>query len=184
MMLENIVTLENIAFTLLMIGGFGSVWGLIASFITGSKRQRLVERWNCSGSYVYAHQEYSRVTYNQHLWRVFTFRSAKSLYGPLTQGIWNYTGNNVNTYDKFWWRCYQEIYINLARDGEMEQRTRYYMDFGKYGATLPFALERAGLDIPKWLASTEGKQAKSISPTIAGAEEYDQIMAAQELMGS
>ena len=177
-MLENIVTLENIAFTLLWIGGFGSVWSSIANVITGTKRQRLVERWNCSGSYVYAHQEYGRVTYNQHLWRVFTFRSAKSLYGPLTQGFWNHIGNNVKTYDKYWWRCYQEIYLKLV-GGKRDRQVRYYMG---HGVSLPYALERAGLDIPSWLASTEEKQAKSISPMIEGAEEYDRIMAAQEIM--
>ena len=172
--------LENIAFTLLLICGFGSVWSLIANFITGIKRQQLIALWNCSGSHVYAHQEYNRVTYNQHFWRLFTFRSAKSLYGPLTQGIWNYTGN-MNAYDKYWWRCYQEIYLKLPMDGKRERQIRYYMG---HGVRLPCALDRAGIDIPSWLASTEGKQAKSISPTIAGAEEYDQIMAAQELMGS
>jgi len=182
-MLENIVTLENIAFTLLWIGGFGSVWSSIANVITGTKRQRLVERWNCSGSYVYAHQEYGRVTYNQHLWRVFTFRSAKSLYGPLTQGFWNHIGNNVKTYDKYWWRCYQEIYLKLDAADVLERRTRYYMARGtKYGMTLPFALERLGVDIPSWLKFTEEEQAKSILPTNAGAEEYDQIMAAQEIV--
>ena len=178
--------LENIAFTLLLICGFGSVWSLIAHFITGIKRQRLIALWNCSGSYVYAHQEYSRVTYNQHFWRLFTFRSAKSLYGPLTQGIWNYTGNNVNTYDKFWWRCYQEIYLKLnlkfAMAREMEQLTRYYMARGQNGMTLPYALERTGIDITSWLASTEEEQAKSISPMSAGAEEYDSIIAAQDIM--
>ncbi len=174
--------LENIAFILLWVGGFGSVWGLIAHFITGSKRHRLIEHWNCSGSQFYAHREYSRVTYNQHFWRVFIFRSAKSLYGPLTQGIWNYTGNNVNTYDKYWWRCYQEIYLKLPMGGKRDRQIRYYMDYGKYGATLPFALERAGINIDAWLASTEGKQAKSISPTSAGAEEYDQIMTMQDIM--
>src|SRR6267154_5116147 len=164
--------LEKIAFTLLFtllwVVGLGSVWGLIANLITGNQRQRLVERWNFSGSHVYAHQEYSLVTYDQHLWRLFTFRSAKSLYGPLTQGVWYHTGNNVNSYDKYWWRCYQEIYLKLY--GERGRKVRYYMARGqKYGATLPFALEMAGIDIPSWLASTEGKQAKSISPTIAGA---------------
>ena len=172
--------LENIAFTLLFVGGFGSIWGLIADLITGRERQRLVKLWSYSGSHVHAHKEYNRVTYHQHFRRVFTFRSAKSLYGPLTQGIWYHTGNNVNTYDKYWWRCYQEIYLRL--DSEMERLTRYYMDFGKYGATLPFALERAGLDIPSWLAITEEKKGKGMSPTIAGAEEYDQIMAMQDIM--
>src|SRR6266446_2697882 len=159
-------TFDIIVWTLLMIGGFGSVWGLIASFITGSKRQRLVERWNCSGSYVYAHQEYGRVTYNQHLWRVFTFRSAKSLYGPLTQGFWNHIGNNVKTYDKYWWRCYQEIYLKLV-GGKRDRQVRYYMS--RYETALPYALEIAGIDIPQWLKITEEKQAKSISPTNAGA---------------
>ena len=174
--------LETIAFALLCIGGFGSVWSIIANLITGTKRQRLVELWSYSGSHVYAHQEYNQVTYNQHFWRVFTFRSAKSLYGPLTQGIWNHTGRTVNTYDKYWWRCYQEIYLKLVIDGEMEQRTRYYMDYGKYGATLPFALERAGIGVDAWLEASGKKQAKSISPMIEGAEEYEEIIAAQEIM--
>jgi len=49
--------LENIAFALLLICGFGSVWSLIAHFITGTKRQRLIALWNYSGSHVYAHKE-------------------------------------------------------------------------------------------------------------------------------
>src|SRR6266576_94263 len=133
--------LENIAFTLLLVGGFGSVWGLIANLITGTKRQRLVERRSYSGGHGYAHKEFNRVTHNQHFRRLVTFRSAKSLYEPLTQGIWYHAGNNVKTYDKYWWRCYQEIYLKLGAGLEIEQLTRHYMDRGQNGMTLPYALE-------------------------------------------
>src|SRR6266478_1587838 len=91
------------------------IWGLIAESITSRKRVHLIDHWGHSGDSSLAGDEYSRVTYKEHFWSVFFFRGAKSLYGPLLQGVWSHTSNNMNTYDKFWWRCYNEIYLKLSK---------------------------------------------------------------------
>ncbi len=78
------------------------IWFCISNYITAHTRRHIINHWRHSGSDIYAHKEFDLVTYNLHSWRVFSFRSAKFLYGPLTQGIWNRTGNNMNTYDMHW----------------------------------------------------------------------------------
>ncbi len=129
--------------------GLIGVWGVIANVITSNKRRRLIQLRGHTGCIVYARQEYELVTYNQHFWRVFTFRSARSLYGPLIQGVWNHTINNMNTYDKHWWRCYHEIY--LKQNARTKKKTRYYMSSNLFGSPLPFALAQAGINLNEWL---------------------------------
>ena len=156
------------------------IWFCISNFVATRTRRHLINHWGHSGSDIYAHKEFDLVTCNQHFWRVFTFRSAKFLYGPLTQGIWNHTGNNMNTHNEHWWRCYLEIYLKLDPDGEINRTVRDYLFRGN---SLPSALERAGIDVYAWFETLdEQKEGKNISPMIAGAEEYDQVMAVQEIM--
>ena len=169
----------DLIFWLFFLGLVVGIWGLVANDIAGRKRDQLIDRWQLSGHYSLARDEYNRVTYNEHHWRVFTFRSACCLYGPLLQGVWNHSSNNMNTYDEWWWRCYNEIYLKLDRDGNIRRKTRVYM---ARGDSLPAALMLAGIDLDEWLLGQDKVAPPPKFAMTGGAEEYEQIIIAQELM--
>lgn len=75
----------EIVVSLVFVGG---IWALICNEVTHKQRVRLIDArprgcqyWACSA-------EWERVSYDQHLLRLLTFRNPRHLYGPLTQQIW------------------------------------------------------------------------------------------------
>ncbi len=155
------------------------VWAHIANEITSLKRGHLVNHWVYSGNVGLAYDEFNLVDFKDHYWRVFFFRSARVLYGPLLQGVWNHSSNNVNTYDEWWWRCYNEIYLKLTKGGNTIKNTRAYLARGN---SLPVALTFSGISVEEWLLAED----KVIPPPkfsmTDGVEEYEAIMQTQELM--
>jgi len=154
-------------------------WAHIANEITSRKRCHLVDHWAHSGNAGLAYDEFNLVDFKDHYWRVFFFRSARVLYGPLLQGVWDHTSNNVNTYDAFWWRCYKEVYMKFARDGNTIKKTRSYL---ARGFALPNALMGSGIHLNEWLLAEDQVAPPPEFSMRDGAEEYDQIMQTQELM--
>src|SRR6266446_6198257 len=154
-------------------------WALIANDITSRKREHLIDHWHYSGDAGLAYHEFDLVDYRDHYWRVFFFRSARVLYGPLLQGVWDHTSNNVNTYDAFWWRCYKEVYMKFARDGNTIKKTRSYL---ARGFALPNALMGSGIHLNEWLLAEDQAAPSPKFSMMGGAEEYEAIMQTQELM--
>ncbi|SRR6266446_413627 len=173
--------LIDLALWILCLGLVIGIWGLIANSITSRKRYHLIDSCILSGNYSLAVAEYNLVTFNEHHWRVFTFRKSRCLYGPLLQGIWNHSSsNNINTYDEYWWRCYNEIYLKLTIYEITLSKTREFMSRGN---SLPSALTLVGIDLDERLL---GEDQVAPPPKFAmtdGAEEYDQVIIAQQLMG-
>ena len=155
------------------------VWAHIANEITSLKRGHLVNHWVYSGNVGLAYDEFNLVDFKDHYWRVFFFRSARVLYGPLLQGVWDHTSNNVNTYDAFWWRCYKEVYMKFARDGNTIKKTRSYL---ARGFALPNALMGSGIHLNEWLLAEDQAAPSPKFSMMGGAEEYEAIMQTQELM--
>jgi hypothetical protein len=167
------------------------VWGMISNCLTYRKRMQLVDRWQYSGDFYLARDEFDLVSNNQHYWRVFFLKSPRSLYGPLIQGIWDYnpvtspgTSSPFVKYNDYWWRCYKEIYLKLQYNWITSKKTRKYMAIRNHRYFLPVALAAAGLDPEELLPPKEKVTPEEKFSMQAGAEEYDQILAAQELIGS
>ncbi len=72
----------------LIIVLFVALWLWFCNEITYRQRMRLINRrprgaefWDYCG-------EWGAVTYDRHLWTMFSLRNPRHLYGPLTQKIW------------------------------------------------------------------------------------------------
>lgn len=156
----------------------GTLRGLVASHLTVRKRLQLINRWAASGDFDLAREEFDRVTYSQHNRAVFLFKNPMKLYGPLIQGVWD--DDTPKNYDKYWWRCYNEIYLNMmpasqaAINKELAKYTKYTWP------VLPHALLQLNVDIGSWLGSYDHAEQKFSMAD--GVEEYEQAMAAQNLM--
>jgi len=157
----------------------GSVWWFIAAKLTSKQRHALIDKWKMQiGGEYYCVEEYELISFNRHFWRVFFFRNAKVLYGPLTQEIWDYKSNNCISHDEFWWDCYKYGYRFMVTS-ESGNRVRYMMAHG--GMPMITALDHI-IDIQVWINSHKPTPAAPKFTMTEGAEEYEQIMAAQELM--
>ena len=154
-------------------------WAHIANEITSRKRCHLVDHWAHSGNAGLAYDEFNLVDYRDHYWRVFFFRSARVLYGPLLQAVWNHTCVMPNIYDAYWWRCYKEIYLKLYRDGNTIKTIRAYLARGN---SLPAALTITGISLEEWLLAADQVAPPPKFSMTGGAEEYEAIMQTQELM--
>lgn len=166
----------------LVVCAFGlllwSVWGLICSGRTYSKRKALIERTkSIPGDRLLAYAELDRVGYNQHQKYLMRFRNPRKLYGPLLQGIWDGPHHALFLgYSEYWWQCYNEIYLSLTPSG-LQPSVHLLMS---RGLTLPGAIESSGIDIEDWLGVPPELPKFSMAD---GVEEYEQAMAAQEIMG-
>jgi len=155
------------------------VWFFSCIIITERRRIRLTYLWGYSGDSYLAIREWECASYVGHVWYVFFFRNPKRLYGPLLQGVWNHTSNNVNTYDERWWDCYNHIY--LAGTAINKKRIRDIMATGSY--RLETAMERAGYDVD-FLLGLRKPNPESKFSMVDGAEEYEEIVSGQQIMDS
>ena len=154
------------------------IWMTICSKMTANKREHLIDNWY----HVLGHpnagtwmiQEFELVSFQRHCWRLFFFRSAKSLYGPLVQSVWTFSGNCV-TRDEDWWDCYQYVYLKMAKPSQ--DRVRRIM---AYGSGLKYSLDCI-CNIPHWIEQFKPESQPKFSMN-DGVEEYEAAMAAQELM--
>lgn len=166
-----------------ILGFWVGIWRFICIDRTQKKRLALIKRWGTSGDGILAQQEFDRVSFERHLRFLFWFKNPKQLYGPLLQGVWDQDYPPLK-YDLLWWRCYNEIYRILMQQGHwgwVDRINRKYAtnDTNKYD--LIFAMTVIGIDLTVWLDANKAMEAPQYS-MIAGAEEYDQIMQAQEMM--
>ncbi len=65
------------------------VWGLVCNQRTYRQRMNLIDRRPHGHEFWAYSEEWSKVSYDRHLWMLMTFRGARKLYGPLTQKIWD-----------------------------------------------------------------------------------------------
>lgn len=154
-----------------------AVWihSLWANARTGRKRRELIDRWK-NTDHQLAVEEYNRVDYSDHHRALLLFRNPKKLYGPLTQGIWNDDVKQV--YSPYWWRCYNEVYLEHR---DWQKRINAANTCNNPNNYLPAILRRVGLNIHQLLGEREDEGPPKFS-MIDGADEYDQIIAAQEIM--
>jgi len=143
---------------------------------TEIKRSRLIDLSGYSGDCILALQEWDCVCNYQHFWHVLFFRNPKRLYGPLLQGVWNHSSNNVNLYDERWWDCYHYIYLKFTP--ALQQQINRMM------ATKPYRLETAlyeVCDVDYILEHCKAKPEPEFF-MMDGAEEYEEIISIQEAM--
>lgn len=63
-------------------------WAQYCNSLTCKQKTALVRARRDSPQWKELSDEYSRVSYNLHMWHLMIFRDPKKLYGPLTQEIW------------------------------------------------------------------------------------------------
>jgi len=63
-------------------------WGFVCNEKTHKQRVRLITARPAGPAFWDYSEEWRRVDYNAHMWRLMTFRDPRKLYGPLTQRIW------------------------------------------------------------------------------------------------
>jgi hypothetical protein len=157
------------------VGGFlYGILSLIANRRTFNKRIQLIDRWNTSGDWRLAQKEFNEVDYEAHDRAIRWFQNPKKLYGPLIQGVWD--DDQPKVYDSFWWRCYNEIYLKLGPDSQA--RIKYVMAKSEVG--MPTAMHLCHMNISAWLAQSPPPADKFTMTD--GAEEYEQIMAMQDMI--
>jgi hypothetical protein len=62
-------------------------WCFICNCRTFRQRTKLINLWRSDLFWEYS-KEFEKVSYNEHMWYLITFRNPRKLYGPLTQSIW------------------------------------------------------------------------------------------------
>lgn len=155
-----------VLFPILLSIPVGVLWRCWCIAQTGQKRDDLIDRWEASGDPRLAIEEYDKVSFGEHVNALFLLRGAKKLYGPLLQGVWDTDQQQV--YSDYWWYCYREIYYGLYSK-------RTIARLMAKGYSLPHALMELGFD-------TSFDRAPPRFSMIEGAEEYEQIMAMQDLV--
>lgn len=151
-----------------MITLLGCAWRFIAVNMTDKKRLQLIDRCKISGDYNLALEEFDDVSFDEHVNAKFFFRNPRKLYGPLMQGVWD--SDVQKAYHDFWWKCYNELYRNALKPTR-RNINKYISTYG-----LTHALELNGYDLD-YLLNEEPPKFSMVD----GAEEYEQIMAMQEM---
>ena len=158
---------------------FGA-WRIVCNERTYRKRAQLIKRIGAMSHdrSPYAFSELSEVEYEDHFKKLFLFRNPKGLYGPVLQNLWG-DDWSVETMSEVWWRCYIEIYRTADAEFRWCIRSSIYEGWGLLNALI---LNGASKEVEDIAASMmEGDDTAKFSMA-DGAEEYEQAMAAQELM--
>lgn len=155
-----------------LVAMFVCIRGIIVNARTREKRCQLIDRWKTSGDRRLAAWEFDQVDFKNHNKADFWGKDSKALYGPLIQGIWNTDAKQ--TYSDYWWRSYHQVYMPHSTSIRMPEIRR---EMAFIGSTyMPTILEMHGFGLPPQDVLPEKFSMAD------GAEEYDQIMAAQEIM--
>lgn len=148
----------------------GCAWWYYALFRTRIKRLQLIDRYKISGDWRLASEEFEAVGFSEHLSAVFWLRDPRRLYGPLIQGVWD--SDTQKAYHDFWWKCYKEIYLKAPKQ-QQGNINRFLPSRG-----LTATLTSLGYDLDYLLLAADPPPKFSM---VDGAEEYEQIMAMQEI---
>ena len=131
---------------------WAGLWVMICSRRTFHKRMALLDRISTIPSnHLLAYEELNLVEFKEHKKALMRMQNTKKLYGPLLQDIWDRPHPHGMVYSEFWWKCYNEIYLNLLPEGrqpETQPDVRLHMS---RGWTLPDALIQSGIEIYEWL---------------------------------
>lgn len=123
----------------------------------------------------YASYEMARVSHWRPFMRVLFGGNFIKSYGPVCQFLWDYGPHSDPTTNRIWWASYWEIYLQLDR------KTQRYIDRKYYGLTM--ILHRLHPDLMcEIIYRFEQQDMEKSNSCGIGAAEYDNIMAAQEMM--
>ncbi len=150
-------------------------WVWFCAVRMANKREALErDLWKCSPGLI----EIAQVWGFTHAAMLVFFMNPRRMYGPIVQSFWN--GDN-HTSEARWWMVYNKIYLKLSAQDQKVIRMRL-AGKGDYPPALEHAIHvYTGIDVDRaigWISNSNEAPTNMSS----FAEEYDQIMAAQESM--
>ncbi len=155
-------------------------WVWFCAVRMANKREALErDLWKCSPGLI----ELAQVRSITHATMLVFFMNPRKLYGPIVQSFWH-DYPNPYAHDTRWWMVYNKIYLKLSEKDQREIRIRLSRKsaYSVYHPVLEDAISvYTGIDVDRaigWI----GHSNEAPTDMSSFAEEYDQIMAAQESM--